>query len=98
MIYDILWLVFHTRDWWSTVPYDGDMELGLRRFVIIFTIISLVFRTFVFWAYWKAGVDYNKIIGEKKKSMETHTETQSGLTFKTLFNNVKEGYHRQTRV
>jgi hypothetical protein len=31
-VWDIAWLIISFGDWWGEVKYDGNIELGLRRF------------------------------------------------------------------
>mmetsp|Transcript_4825 Transcript_4825/g.4076 ORF Transcript_4825/g.4076 Transcript_4825/m.4076 type:complete len:104 (+) Transcript_4825:1225-1536(+) len=60
--WDIIWLIIHWTPWWKKERYDGDVELGLRRFSLIATIISLVLRLFVFLIFWRTSLDYFKFM------------------------------------
>lgn len=60
--WDIAWLVLNWTDWWKGERYDGDIELGLRRFSLIATIVSLVIRIFVFIVYWRTSLSYQKFM------------------------------------
>lgn len=105
LFFDILWLILNMMPWWRQAPYDLDLEMGLRRFAIVLTFISMFFRILVFFAFWKASVDYHSIIGKSKKMFGDfqyvknlvtgrNTDDQSGRST-GLF--VKEGYFRQTK-
>jgi hypothetical protein len=56
--YDIAWLIIHWGPWWGTARYDGDLEVTLRRFCLITTIVSLVLRLLIFLIYWRMSLDY----------------------------------------
>lgn len=56
--FDIAWLIIHWSSWWGTSRYDGDLEIGLRRFCLITTLISLVLRLLIFLIYWRMSLDY----------------------------------------
>ena len=55
----------HTRPWWRSEKYDGDVERSLRKYSVIMTIISLVLRIFIFFAFWKMSIDYYKNTNEQ---------------------------------
>lgn len=52
-IFDVTWLVMYTSDFWSQNPYDGDVEMRLRRFVLLTTYFSFVFRILIFMIFLK---------------------------------------------
>jgi hypothetical protein len=72
-IFDLIWIVIHTSSWWHEVNYDGNLELGMRRFTIIVTFISFFFRIIVFLVFWKISVDFKRLF----KSQAQETETRS---------------------
>lgn len=98
IIFDIIWLVLNQTSWWRSAPYDGDLEKGLRRYSIVMTYISLVFRLIVLLTYWKASVDYNTIIGDTKKKLGYGFDPNNDrLTFSNMFLNAKkQGFFRRT--
>ena len=68
IIWDIVWLIFNFGDWWSEVKFDGNIELGLRRFCVITTIVSMIFRVFIFIIFWKLSLDYYRLTTELSDS------------------------------
>ena len=60
--WDIIWLLIHWTSWWKREKYDGDLELGMRRFCLIGTIVSLVLRIFIFFIFWRTSLDYFKFM------------------------------------
>ena len=42
--------------------YDGDLEQGVRKFAVLMTWCSVFFRVLVLIVFWKASVDFNRII------------------------------------
>ena len=50
--------------------YDGDVELGLRRYCVIMTYISFVFRIFIILIFWKLSVDFNRLVKSKLNESE----------------------------
>ena len=61
MFYDIAWFSVH-YDWWFREIYDGDVELNLRRFVIIASVVSFFFKFIIIFFTWKVSVDYITIV------------------------------------
>lgn len=98
LILDIIWLILNQSAWLAHTPYDGDMERGLRKFAIVMTYISLFFRLIVLFAYWKASVDYNTIIGDtKRKQGFGFNPKEDRLTFSQMFVGAKkQGFFRRT--
>jgi hypothetical protein len=68
---DILWMIFHTSSWWAPANYDGDCELALRRFVVIVTYLSFIFRVFIFLVFWKLSVDFNRLVKGRSDPSES---------------------------
>lgn len=68
---DIIWMIFNTSSWWSRAPYDGDVELVLRRFVIIVTFVSFLFRIPVFLVMWKISVDFDRLFRARHESNDS---------------------------
>jgi hypothetical protein len=69
ILYDILWLVVHWYPWWQNGKKDGDVELFLRRVVIINTLVSNFIKLFVMFILWKISVDYTLIVVEAKQHL-----------------------------
>jgi hypothetical protein len=61
-IWDIAWLILNWEGWWNEERYDGNIELGLRRFSLIATIVSMFIRIFVFIVYWRTSLSYQKFM------------------------------------
>lgn len=72
-IFDLIWMILHTGSWWGNANHDGDVELGMRRFSIIMTYLSFIFRVIVILVFWKLSVDFNRLV----KSRQTESETSS---------------------
>lgn len=56
---DLLWIIMHTSSWWKRANYDGDVELTLRRVVVIISFLSFLFRIFIILIFWKLSL-YHK--------------------------------------
>jgi hypothetical protein len=63
-VYDLIWLIFNTSNYWSSQLYDGDAELGLRRFVILMSYIAFFFKLLYFLVFWKVSVEFNRFFNE----------------------------------
>ncbi|CAI2364733.1 unnamed protein product [Moneuplotes crassus] len=59
-VIDLIWIIMHTSPWWRRVRYDGDVELGMRRFVVIISFLSFLFRIFVLLIFWKFSLFHRK--------------------------------------
>jgi hypothetical protein len=59
--YDGLWMFAHLIPWWNTQKYDGDVEMKLRKIVIILSFVSMFIRIIHGFVIWKVSVDFNKI-------------------------------------
>lgn len=63
LFYDLIWMLIYTYDWNNdTAIYDGGAEVKIRRFSLSVTYISFFFRLFVILVYWKASMDFEKVI------------------------------------
>lgn len=61
-VYDLAWLFLHTSSFWThKTGYDGGLEQGVRRFVVVITFLSFIFRLFIVVIYWKVSIDFEKI-------------------------------------
>lgn len=70
---DIIWMIFFTSSWWSRAPHDGDVELGLRRFIVIMSYLLFLIKIVVFLVFWKISVDFDRIF----KANHEHNESSS---------------------
>lgn len=50
---DLTWMIMYTGDYWGRQKYDGDVELNLRRFVLLSVYFSFLFRILVFLVFLK---------------------------------------------
>ena len=48
---DIAWMIFHTSGWWNKAPYDGDVELKLRIFIVVASYFLFLIKKFQFLLY-----------------------------------------------
>jgi len=62
--YDLVWLFINTGGYWSSQIYDGDVELGLRRFAIMLSYFMVIFKIIYFLVFWKVSVEYNRFFSE----------------------------------
>jgi hypothetical protein len=63
-VYDFIWLIFNTSNYWKSQLYDGDAELGLRRFVILMSYSAFIFKLLYFLVFWKVSVEFNRFFNE----------------------------------
>lgn len=68
---DIFWMIFFTSSWWDRAPYDGDVELGLRRFIVIVTYLLFLVKIVVFLVFWKISVDFDRLFKSKQENSES---------------------------
>jgi len=72
-ITDLLWIILHTSSWWRRAKYDGDVELTLRRFVVIVTYFSILFKVFLLLIFWKLSIDFNRLVRSRNQLNESAT-------------------------
>jgi len=70
---DFMWFLLHTSTWWDRAAYDGDVELTLRRVVVIISYLSFLFRIFVIVIFWKLSVDFNRLIRNRNRTSESNS-------------------------
>mmetsp|Transcript_10409 Transcript_10409/g.9188 ORF Transcript_10409/g.9188 Transcript_10409/m.9188 type:complete len:132 (+) Transcript_10409:318-713(+) len=63
-IYDFIWMLLNTTNYWRSQKYDGDVELGLRRFVILISFVAIIFKVLHFMIFWKVSVEFNRFFNE----------------------------------
>ena len=63
-IFDLTWIIINTSHYWDEQPYDGNVELGLRRFVLCVCYISFIFRIVIFIVFWKVSVEFSRFFNE----------------------------------
>lgn len=63
--YDCLWLVLRSGDLAGDVEEDGGVEASVRKFSLVMTIISLVFKFVMTFIYWMASMRFEDIIDER---------------------------------
>ena len=51
------------------LKYDGDLERGVRKFSLIMTYVMVFFKLFVILVFWKASMDFTKIIKNKDRTI-----------------------------
>lgn len=61
-VYDGLWMFAHFIPWWGKMKYDGDVEMKLRKIVIILSFVSMFVRAILGFVIWKVSVDYAHIL------------------------------------
>jgi len=77
--WDIIWLILHWNIWWGINKYDGDIELGFRRFWLIGTIVSLFLRLIIFIIFWRMSLDYFRFTNDDM--LRGIAKPQEKLTF-----------------
>lgn len=61
-VFDLFWLLLQLRAMWSADhPEHSGMELGLRRFVLLITILSFFFRFILLVIVWKISVEFERL-------------------------------------
>ena len=63
--YDVAWLLLRTTDLAADTEEDGGVEASVRRFSLIMTIVSLVFKFVMTFIYWMASMRFEDIIDER---------------------------------
>ena len=63
-LYDFIWLILNTNNYWSSQIYDGDVERTLRRFVILISFLAFFFKVLHFLVFWKVSVEFNRFFNE----------------------------------
>jgi len=59
-IFDLIWMFFHLGAWFSKFnPEHSDVEVSIRRFCAIITLISFIFRFVLFVVTWKISVEFD---------------------------------------
>ena len=53
----------------ARLKYDGDLERGVRKFSLISTYVMVFFKLFVILIFWKASMDFTKIIKNKDRTI-----------------------------
>lgn len=53
----------------ARVKFDGDLERGVRRFSLTMTYVMVFFKLFVILVFWKASMDFTKIIKNKDRTI-----------------------------
>lgn len=64
-VYDILWLILRFGDLSGDDEEDGGMEASVRKFSLVMTIISLVFKVIMTFVFWMASMRFEDIIDER---------------------------------
>lgn len=64
-VYDFLQLFIIDGSASEEDEEDGGNEYKLRRFVRLFAFITLIFKVIVVLVFWKASLDFTKIIKNK---------------------------------
>ena len=78
LVYDILWLVFVAGAYAaSSEKADGGTEDGIRKFSMIVSVISFVFRIFMAIVFWKDSLDYERIMLQGKLPMVSVSKSSS---------------------
>ncbi len=61
-VFDLFWLFLQMGAMWrKDHPEHSGMELGLRRFVLLVTIISFLFRFVLLLVTWKISVEFERL-------------------------------------
>jgi hypothetical protein len=70
-VFDLFWMFFHMGSWWSKYnPEHGGVELGFRRFCVIFTFFSFLFRIILFLVAWKISVEFDRLFKARGTSLD----------------------------
>lgn len=64
-VYDILWMILRFNDMSGDDEEDGGMEASIRKFSLVMTIISLVFKVIMTFVFWMASMRFEDIIDER---------------------------------
>jgi len=64
-VYDLLWLILRFGDVSGDDEEDGGMEASIRKFSLVMTIISLVFKVVMTFVFWMASMRFEDIIDER---------------------------------
>lgn len=67
-IFDLTWIIINTTNYWDEQPYDGNIELGIRRFVLLVSYFSFIFRIVFFLVFWKVSVEFNRFFNEESSN------------------------------
>jgi hypothetical protein len=65
LVYDVLWLLLRSGELAGDDEEDGGMEASIRKFSLVMTLISLVFKVIMTFVYWMASMRFEDIIDER---------------------------------
>lgn len=64
-VYDVAWLLLRGYDMAGNDEEEGGMEASIRKFSLVMTIISLIFKVVMTFVYWMASMRFEDIIDER---------------------------------
>lgn len=77
-LYDGLWMFAHFLPWWGVMKYDGDIEMKLRKIVIILSFVSMFIWLLHGFVIWKVSVDFASIIKVEEDLYKSEILQQEG--------------------
>lgn len=62
IIYDLIFLAISAHVWWIDQKWDGQIEQGLRQFVIVMTCVIIVLKVILAIMFWHTSVNFADLI------------------------------------